>query len=1538
MNNKKLKQIRVIGKKGGDDSPDPPVEEPNTLRSRATARLVDLLCEGEINGPANGTWEKSIYFNEIPIKDSSGNSNFEGVNVVARDGTSNQRYLRGFDEVESETVVNTQVTKSGGAISQVINDDEVDDVRITLQVPTLLEQETNGDIVKARIDYRITITPNGGSEQKVIDSNIYGKTTSTYQKQHVIEDLNDYGAAPWTIKVYRDTDDSGSAKLINNLFWYSYTEIKNIKLRYMDRAVVGIRLNAQEFGNRIPYRAYKIEGRRISVPSNYNATARTYSGNWDGTFKTAYSNNPAWVVYDILTNDRFGVGLDATQVDKWTLYTIGEYCDGSVTVTTKERQSDGSYSSSSSTEPRFTFNGVIQNRAEALAVINHLTSVFRGFPIWATGQVSFVQDSPKTVRRVASPANVQDGVFEYQSSPKQARHTAIKISYNNPDNFGKLETLVVEDIEGITKYGYNPIDVVAFGCNSRSEATRRAKYMLYTDINQTETVQFRGGLEWADALPGDLIAVQDPEYAGIEHSGRVISGTTTSITVDRDIEIEGGVTYTLYVQCPSGDSAERTLNNLPAAASNVLTWSSPLTTSAPEADMVWAISSSNVATRQFLITGINEVDTGIYEIQGALYDSNKYAEVEDGIVVEPAQTIVYQEELDPPSNIDIQPYTYTEGDQNLRKYGMVISWEASTDPRTDIYQLRYKFNNQDGWVSLGTTTQLFYDFQGAQSGTYDISIRARGVVSNSRWVTIDDFTLTTVVSTPNAPTGLQVKGGGSTFNGPNCQIEWTGSVGSTYTDGYVASAGVGDDIVNYYKVEVYKIDDTLLRTYETASKEEKEYIYLYDYNYEDNSNVPIRQLKFKVYAVDMYGNESPAATLVAENPAPDMSSVLPTVNERAAHLAIEWSQVNDNDMDFYYVYIDTNNPPTSRVAKIVYPDQFYNFLDCQVGTKYYVRIRPYDKFGAGVPSQVADGIPSTIPNVNVQEELTGSIEITDIDGNDAATLKRLYDRYYSTNGLLYTVSTSGGDKWIQYAYKLENYFDKIGVWTADSNAKVYIAYSLDGTDWDYLKAKSDHTLGGDDSDELLFANNQSDARTNYWQLSSGKNTANWPNNITAEYVRLYITGDYSTTIYEIIPSRILISELAAIEHLSSITADIGLINAGILRSQNYIQNVSGLEFDLDNSELNIYDPSGLIIKSTGGMDVEGDFNVKSGGDITVEGGGGINVFSGGSVVISGGGDLTVKSTGDIIIEDGGDLTIEDGGQINLNAGADITLTGDDSDPAYLIFSGAYDYRMGTDQSSALLALYPTTAQQGSFYIGREEDSSYNRFNHGYFAFESSFTLDVDGNDCRMQYNPGQMIFRVDDGVGDITQLNLKAQGSGTDYIEVAAGDVLRPQSHKSVDLGESGKAWDEAYADNWNNVADFLHLDTFDDVEIINNIKPSGEIDEKTGLPLIDDNTLPDWMLVKHKKDGKEEVTIYKCNYCKEEFESNLIPFECPLCNEENNFENKGTRTIRQWKKGDVALDTDGKPYLSLKVPISLVMGAIRQIDKRIKNLERIYG
>jgi hypothetical protein len=439
-----------------------------------------------------------------------------------------------------------------------------------------------------------------------------------------------------------------------------------------------------------------------------------------------------------------------------------------------------------------------------------------------------------------------------------------------------------------------------------------------------------------------------------------------------------------------------------------------------------------------------------------------------------------------------------------------------------------------------------------------------GVGITSEWVTYTDFALATSLTNLAPPTGLDTRDGGGIWNGRDCVIVWIPSTGSQYTSPYADD--VGDSNVAYYKVEVRRPDTTLLRAFDTA-KGATEYTYFYGYNVDDNDGVPVRTLLFYVYSVDMFGQASELyATLSASNPAPDMSGGVPLITDKYGYLKISWINPTDNDMSHYVVYMDTVDPPLTGVKSIPHPDHTYDAQGLDFDTDYFFQIEPHDLFGPGAKTAVpAPGHVLKIPAINIDMELAGSMERTDSDENPPEITDKLYNGRFSTDGVVYTVA--GVDKWIQYKYGVEDYFDRIGIWVGDANAQVYLAMSADGNSWYHFAASAEHAVNIDS--DLVAAADQAAAAANFWQLKAGLNVGMLPNNSVARYVRLYLTGNSITTVYEFVPSRILISELAAIKHLSSYSANVGVITAGMLRSTDYSPNNQGLMIDLDDKIIDI---------------------------------------------------------------------------------------------------------------------------------------------------------------------------------------------------------------------------------------------------------------------------------------------------------------------------------------------------------------------------------
>jgi len=522
-----------------------PIDHAATLFSRATAQILDLLCEGEINGLVDGS--KSIFFDEVRVQNDDNSFNFEGVVIEEKVGTPTQAAAKGFDQVESTVAINQEVTDISSP-QFTITETSIDAIRVILQLPSLMTQNTeNGDLNPHTVGIKIEVSENhaGGAFTEVLTDEITGKTKSAYQRAYRI-DLSSYTTDapsdyPLIFKVSRTTPESEATTTQDQIFVDSYIEIQEQKFEYPDSAYVAISVDSELFGGKIPKRSYEIEGLKIQHPSNYDPETRVYTGIWDGTFSEGYCNNPAWVMYDMLTNSRYGLGddIDATQVDKAALYQIGIYCD--------ELVDDGK----GGEEPRFTLNAVITQRKEAYTVINAIASVFRGMAFWSAGGVSFSNDQPKDPSRVVTNANVKDGDFTYSGIGLKARHSAVLVTWNDPLDFYKQQIEVVEDPALIQRFGWRQIELVAFGTTSRAQAIRMGKWLLQAEATETETVTYEAGWDHADTTPGQIIQISDEHRVGARIAGRIMGKSlhalTTSIPTDAIAKETTFTSVTTYV-------------------------------------------------------------------------------------------------------------------------------------------------------------------------------------------------------------------------------------------------------------------------------------------------------------------------------------------------------------------------------------------------------------------------------------------------------------------------------------------------------------------------------------------------------------------------------------------------------------------------------------------------------------------------------------------------------------------------------------------------------------------------------------------------------------------------------------------------------------------------------------------------------------------------------------------------------------------------------------------------------------------------------
>lgn len=666
----------------------------DSLRSRAYARVLDLVSEGEIEGLVNG--DKSIYLNGTPLRAADGTLNFQNVTYTTRNGTNGQSYINGLPGVESATNVSTEVTNAA-SVTRTITNADVNAVRLTLSVSALYKAKDDGSINGASVQIAIDVQSSVGSYTTVVTDTIEGKAQSKYQRSYLV---NLAGFAPWNIRVRRITADSTDLKLQDKTYWDSYTEIIEAKLRYPNSALVSTKFDAASFSG-IPSRAFDMKLKRVKVPSNYNPTTRVYSGTWDGTFQTAWTDNPAWVFYDLVTNTRYGLGgyIDASQVDKWALYSIAQYCDELVP------DGFGGY------EPRFTCNLYLQTRAEAYKVLQDLASCFRAVTYWASGSLTLAQDAPSDPVALYTQANVVDGAFSYSGSSAKARHTVALVTWNDPEDLYKQKVEYVEDADGISRFGVVPTEVVAIGCTSQGQANRVGRWLLFSERYESETVTFQTGIEGAVARPGQVIKVADANRAGVRLGGRVSSATTTTVTVDASPTL-GGSSWTMLVMLPDGSVESRAVTS---GSGNTITLAAALP-SAPIAGAQWILTRATTEAQTFRVLTVTEQEGGKVEITALKHNPDKYDAVENGLVLQSRDITQLDQLPAAPSLLTATESLYTY--QAEVRSMISVGWQNVTNASAYLVQ----WSKDGGNFTEEVTSIPGFDILNTTPGTYVVRV------------------------------------------------------------------------------------------------------------------------------------------------------------------------------------------------------------------------------------------------------------------------------------------------------------------------------------------------------------------------------------------------------------------------------------------------------------------------------------------------------------------------------------------------------------------------------------------------------------------------------------------------------------------------------------------------------------------------------------------------------------------------------------------------------------------------------------------------
>ena len=718
--------------KGGSNQTRTPVEAPDSIQSIARAKVLIALGEGEFAGGLDG---KNIFLGDsssyTPLQNADGSYNFNNVKYEFRSGTQDQDYIQGFPGIENELQVSYELKQAVPYVRAVSNT-QLSALRIRLGWPTLLLQKNNGDKVGTRVEYAIDLSVDGGPYETVVNGAVDDKTTSLYERSHRVNLPK--ASTGWQLRVRRITPDSTSVNIVDTMRVVAVTEIIDAKLRYVNTALLYVEFDAKQFPNGIPQVVCNPKGRIIRVPDTYDPETRTYSGTWEGVFKWAWTDNPAWIYYDIILNERFGLGqrIDATQIDKWELYRIAQYCDQLVP--------DGK--GGSGTEPRFRCNVYIQDRNDAWTVLRDLAGIFRGMTYWGDNKMYVLADMPRDVWHIYNHASVVEGKFTFADPSETTRNTAALVNWSDPDNHYKDTPEPVYDNDLAMRFDYRQLEMTAIGCTRQSEANRRGRWALLTN-GIGEVVTFSTGM---DVPPvGEVIGVAANELAGRTIGGRVSAVNGRSITLDRAADLKAG--NRLFLNLPSGTAQARTVQ---AVNGNTVTVTTPYSET-PEAECNWGVDSDDLFIALFRVTGTRDNNDGTFEVTGTTYNPDIYSAVDTGARLDERPVSVIPPGVQAPPG-DIVVDSYSTVNQNIAITTMRVAWDSVQG--AVAYEAEWR-RDSGNWISVPRTSSLGFEVQGIYSGRYLVRVRAVNASDvSSVWATSSEVNLTGKVGNPPKPVGF----------------------------------------------------------------------------------------------------------------------------------------------------------------------------------------------------------------------------------------------------------------------------------------------------------------------------------------------------------------------------------------------------------------------------------------------------------------------------------------------------------------------------------------------------------------------------------------------------------------------------------------------------------------------------------------------------------------------------------------------------------------------------------------------------------------
>ena len=685
---------RVLGAKGGEQKPYTPYKAPDTALSVATVKLLYALSEGPIVGLVDD--KKSVKLNGTPLVSPDGSENFPGTVWDFRSGTVDQEHIPGFPAIENEASQELPVElKSDNAWTRAITDQQLSAVRIRLSWPQIWQVKTNGDQIGYRIDYAIDLSVDGGSYQTVLSATLDDKGTTEYERTHRIDLPEGFTSA--LVRVRRLTPNRNDSNFADLMRIKGLTEVIDKKLRYPNLALGGLQFDAKQFQD-TPKASFLMRGRIVQVPTNYNPETRTYTGDWNGTFKLAYTNNPVWVWRDLLLHRRYGLGrrITADMVDHWTLYEIGRYCDVMVP--------DGK----GGMQPRMTTNVYIQDSVEGYALLSDLASVFRGSSCWNGSQVTMVADIPGNEDGYVFTRSNIIGEFEYVSAALPDRHTRAKVAWDNPENEFKTQPAPVTNEELIGELGHRMLDISRFGCTVEGEAIRHGIWALKSEQYEEWSVSFTAGLEGRNVEPGQIICVADEMFSGRANGGRISAATRRVITLDIDAEVHEE--DRLILNLPSGKSEGRIVKSVSGRLVTVMADYSEL----PEAECSWSVESADLAVMRFRVQTIDPQGLHQFKIAATQHEPLKYPAIDTGARIDPQPTsIIPPGVMSPPENIGIEARSVVS--QGIAVTSMRITWDSV--PGATAYNVEWR-KDSGNWIRLPRTGNLGADVEGIYSGRY----------------------------------------------------------------------------------------------------------------------------------------------------------------------------------------------------------------------------------------------------------------------------------------------------------------------------------------------------------------------------------------------------------------------------------------------------------------------------------------------------------------------------------------------------------------------------------------------------------------------------------------------------------------------------------------------------------------------------------------------------------------------------------------------------------------------------------------------------